>query len=120
MTNRPDIIQSLRQLEELDKVRGTLRPKSSKVASLLTKIEALREKLPTAILKHYDQRHARSMPAIVPVKQGVCGACHLRMNRSNVLGLHRSSGSIGVCENCGVFVYLNESEANAPEFQSKR
>lgn len=117
MTNRPDLIQCLRQLEDLDKARGSLGLRSSKLAALGAEIDALRLRLPTAILKHYDQRHARNKPAIAAVKRGVCGACHIAMTRSSAAELHRSSGSIGVCENCGVFIYLDDSEANGPEIQ---
>lgn len=120
MTNRTNIIRSLRQLEELDKARASLGPKASKVSSLAVEIEALREKLPTAILKHYDQRHARGKPAIAAVKHGVCGGCHISMPRGSVIELHRSGGSIDVCENCGVFIYLDDSEANDPQVQGTR
>lgn len=109
MTNRLDLIQSLRQLEELDKARSALKPRSNKIAALNAEIEAARLRLPTAILKHYDQRHARNKPAIAPVRNGVCGACHISMTRSSAAELHRNGGAISVCENCGVFIYLDES-----------
>lgn len=120
MTNRLNIIQCLRQLEALDKSRGTLGLKSSKLAPLHAEIDAVRERLPTAILKHYDQRHVRNKQAIASVKRGVCGACHISMTRSSVAELHRSGGTIGVCENCGVFIYLDDSEARGPETQGNR
>jgi predicted nucleic acid-binding Zn-ribbon protein len=119
MTSRLDVIQCLRQLEELDKTCGTLGPKFSKKA-LNAQIEALRQRLPTAILKHYDQRHARNKPAMAAVKHGICGACHLSMTRSSVVELHRTGGSLGVCENCGVFIYLDDNEAGGSDVQSTR
>ncbi len=120
MTHRPNLIQSLRQLEELDKARGRLKPRSTKLAGLDAEIESVRQRLPTAILKHYDQRHARNKPAIAPVKNGVCGACHISMTRNRTAELHRTGGAIHVCENCGVFIYLDDSQAKGPGIQSAR
>jgi len=120
MTNRLDLIQSLRQLEELDKARGLLKSEPVKLAALDAEIVSVRQRLPTALLKHYDQRHARNLPAIAPVKNGVCGACHVSMTRSSADELHRSGGEIHVCENCGVFIYLDENLANGSEIQSAR
>jgi predicted nucleic acid-binding Zn-ribbon protein len=120
MTNRIDIIHCLRQLEELSQTSKILGPKSSKFAALHAEIDAMRLKLPTAILKHYDQRHARNKPAIAAVKRGVCVACHISLTRNSTLELRRAGGTIGVCENCGVFIYLDDSEANGPAVQSAR
>lgn len=120
MTNRLDHIGALRQLEELDKVRSLLKPKSTKRAALDAEIEEVRLRLPTAILRHYDQRRARGLPAIAPVKRGVCGACHISMSCGSVSELHRSGGTLGVCENCGVFIYLDESEIKGRETRSNR
>ena len=120
MTARSDLIQCLRQLDELDTARIALKTKSTKLAALNAEIEALRQRLPTAILKHYDQRRARGKPAVAPVKRGICGACHIGMTRSSAADLHRSGGALHVCENCGVFIYLDDSEADGPESSSER
>ena len=120
MTARIDIIQCLRQLEDLDKARSALKTKSTKLAALSAEIEGLRQRLPTAILKHYDQRRARNKTAIAAVKRGICGACHISMTRSSFGDLHRSGGAISVCENCGAFIYLDDSEGNGPEASSAR
>lgn len=120
MTNRLDIIQHLRQLEELDKTRSALKPRSTKIAALNAEIAAVRLRLPTAILKHYDQRHGRNKAAIAPVKNRTCGACHITMTRSGASALYRGGGAVSVCENCGVFIYLDDSEASGPKVQSNR
>ena len=119
MTNRLDLIQSLRQLEELGKARSVIKPKSIKLAAINAEIEVVRQRLPTAILKHYDQRHARNMPTIAPVKNGICGGCHISMTRSSAADLHRRGGAISVCENCGVFIYLDDSQTKSPVAQKK-
>lgn len=108
MNTRSDLLQHLRRLDELDKARGALKARSPKITPLRAEIEAIRLLLPTAILKHYDQRHARNRPAVVPVRRGICGGCHLAMTRSSLAALNRSGGTLHVCENCGVFVYLEE------------
>lgn len=115
MTIRPDLMQRLRQLSELDDARTSLKPKSTKLAALNAEIETVRQLLPTAITYHYDQCRSRSKLAIAPVRRGICGACHLSMTRSSYANLHRSGSALHVCENCGVFIYLDESEAPGPE-----
>lgn len=110
MTTPLDIIQCLLRLDELAKASRALGPKSTESAGLAAEIEALRQRLPTAILRHWDHRQARRQPAIAAVRRRICGACHISMPRSKVAELHTSGGSIGVCENCGVFIYLDASE----------
>lgn len=119
MTIRPDLMQRLRQLAELDEARTALKPKSTKLAALDAEIENVRQLLPTAITHHYDQCRSRKKPAIAPVRRGICGGCHLSMTRSSYANLHRSSGALHVCENCGVFIYLDESEAAGSAVPSK-
>lgn len=119
MNTRPDLLQCLRQLDELDTARSALKTEATMLAALSAEIEALRQRLPTAILKHYDQRRASNRPAIAPVKRGVCGDCHTEVTRSGFAHLHED-GALNVCENCGVFIYLDDHEtkgsgiSNAP------
>jgi predicted nucleic acid-binding Zn-ribbon protein len=120
MTTRIDLIQCLVQLDELDKARSALKTKSTKLAALTARIEELRQRLPTAILKHYDQRRARNKPTIAPVKRGICGGCHISMTRSSAANLHRSGGAINVCENCGVFIYLDDGGEHGSDASSAR
>lgn len=109
MTIRPDLMQRLRQLAQLDEARAVLKPRSTKLAALNAEIECVRQLLPTAITQHYDQCRSRNKPAIAAVRRGICGGCHLTMTRSSFANLHRSGGALHVCENCGVFIYLDES-----------
>jgi predicted nucleic acid-binding Zn-ribbon protein len=120
MTARLDLIQCLRQLDELDKARSAMQPASPKLAALAAEIEALRQRLPTAILKHYDQRRARNKPAIAPVRRGICGGCHVPLTRSSAANLHRNGGAIHVCENCGAFIYPDDRGPDAAETSSAR
>ena len=64
------------------------------------------------LLMLYDRlRKARRFPALVPLRGQACGACHNRMP-PQVIQEIRHSGSLHVCEACGVLVYA-ESEAPA-------
>lgn len=64
------------------------------------------------LLRLYDRlRKARRFPALVALRGQACGACHNRMTPQVVQEI-RHSGSLHVCEACGVLVYA-ESEAPA-------
>ncbi|MEY3897088.1 MAG: hypothetical protein RLZZ214_2609 [Verrucomicrobiota bacterium] len=119
MTIRPDLMQRLRQLAELDEARAALKTKSTKLAALNAEIESVRQLLPTAITYHYDQCRSRNKPAIAAVRRGICGGCHLTMTRSSYANLH-SGGALHVCENCGVFIYLDEGESSGPELSKAK
>lgn len=63
------------------------------------------------LLRLYDRlRKARRFPALVPLRGQACGACHNRMP-PQVIQEIRHSGSLHVCEACGVLVY---AESGAP------
>lgn len=120
MTTRSDLLQCLRQLDELDKTRSALNPQSTQRAELSAEIEALRQRLPTAILKHYDQRRSSNQPATAPVRLGICGGCHVPMNPSRFADLRRSIGALHLCENCGAFIYLDDRETQNPDTSTVR
>jgi hypothetical protein len=64
------------------------------------------------LLRLYDRlRKARRFPALVPLRGQACGACHNRMPPQVVQEI-RHTGSLHVCEACGVLVYA-ESESPA-------
>jgi predicted nucleic acid-binding Zn-ribbon protein len=117
----PDHVQRLRQLDELEEARKALSASSAKKrAALNAEIEAVRQLLPTAILIHFDQRRAHNRTAVAVVRRGICGGCHLALSRGSVAALRRGGGSLQVCENCGAFVYLDETEAGGPAAGAKR
>jgi len=74
--------------------------------------EAALANIDARLLRLYDRlRKARRFPALVPLRGQACGACHNRMP-PQVIQEIRHSGSLHVCEACGVLVYA-ESEAPA-------
>lgn len=110
MTKPENIIASLRQLAELDNARRRLSPRSRALPEMKSDIAVVRDRLPTALLGHYDQRQSRGKPGIAPVRRGVCGACHLALPSGSLADMLRGDGAIQVCGNCGVFIYLAEEE----------
>ncbi len=110
MTKPENILASLRQLAELDNARRRLSPRARALPEMKLDIAAVRERLPTALLGHYDQRQSRGKPGIAPVRRGVCGACHLALPSGSLADMLRGDGAIQVCGNCGVFIYLAEEE----------
>ena len=111
MTKPENILASLRQLAELDNARRRLSPRARALPEMKSDIAAVRERLPTALLGHYDQRQSRGKPGIAPVRRGVCGACHLALPSGSLADMLRGDGAIQVCGNCGVFIYLAGEEA---------
>ena len=74
--------------------------------------EAALANIDARLLRLYDRlRKARRFPALVPLRGQACGACHNRMP-PQVIQEITHSGSLHVCEACGVLVYA-ESEAPA-------
>lgn len=74
--------------------------------------EAALTDIDARLLRLYDRlRKARRFPALVPLRGQACGACHNRMP-PQVIQEITHSGSLHVCEACGVLVYA-ESEAPA-------
>ena len=115
MPTLPNHTAMLRELLALDNERRSLKPKSNTLAEATVKIDALRARLPTALLIHYDNRRSRSKLPIAPVANGVCRACHLTLPSGRISELRRNPGVVQLCENCGAFIYLPEEEIAAPE-----
>lgn len=110
MTHPQNILSLLRQLAVLEAAGSGLTGKKSGHAQNLREMESIRGRLPTAILKHYDQRRARGKPGIAAVRNGVCGACHLSLPRGRAAELRHDSAALSVCDNCGVFVFQEQAD----------
>ncbi len=107
-----DIMDGLRELNDLrvQQVRQQHLPKDESSKTLITKkTDILRSQIPTSILGHHDRLQARGKPSVARVQDGVCGACHLTIPIGHRLSL-RSSSELDVCDNCGVFIYLDKQE----------
>jgi predicted nucleic acid-binding Zn-ribbon protein len=111
MKRTAKILESLRKLSQLDEALRRLSSETREYLKMQGKIEALRSPLPTSILSHYDKRKARGKLAVAPVHRGVCGACHLSIPSGHLSDLRRNPHELNVCDNCGAFIYLAESES---------
>jgi predicted nucleic acid-binding Zn-ribbon protein len=66
-----------------------------------------RAPLPRPALEAYDVAAARRMPAVVPIRGGKCGGCHLKVS-SEVESAARgkiSDGEFAHCDQCSQLVY---------------
>src|SRR3954471_18007044 len=73
------------------------------------RVAAAREPLDAPKLRVYDRIAARNMPAIVPIHDGKCGGCHLKVS-SEVESAARGKGvdplaALPTCDQCGRIVY---------------
>ena len=75
-------------------------------------IAALRAKIPTQILAHYDRLRARGKKGVAVVRNQVCTACHMNVPRGTIMTLMGGT-DIQLCECCGRYLYLPEP-ATAP------
>jgi uncharacterized protein len=66
-----------------------------------------RARVPESALEAYDQAARRRMPAVVPIRGGKCGGCHLKVS-SEVESAARGKNSdteFALCDQCGQMVY---------------
>lgn len=108
------ILRALRKLNDLEV--QPLAPWAAALSPGERKICAAqaREGIPTAILGHHDRMAARGKRSLAEVKDGVCGACHLRLP-SGHRGHQREFEDMDVCDNCGVFLEWATPEAASCE-----
>jgi predicted nucleic acid-binding Zn-ribbon protein len=64
-----------------------------------------REAVDAILLKTYDRIALKGMPVCVPVREGKCGGCHLKVS-SDVESEARKGEKIPTCDQCGRMVYF--------------
>ena len=116
MQQNDHIIEALSQLTELDAARRRLEVKSPRYQEIAMEVESVRERLPTAILSHYDQRIARGKCGAARVRNNTCGGCHLLLPSGQLSDLRRDDVSLQVCGNCSALLLpeIPRPEAAAP------
>lgn len=117
MNKSQNIIQRLRQLDDLERQIGRLPKNGTPPPGITQQIDLLRSQIPTSILKHHDRMRARDKTSVAPVRRGVCGACHLAIPIGHQASL-RVPNDLNVCDNCGAFIYLADEEL-LPNAQSQ-
>ena len=90
---------------------AVLRERGSSLALLLKtaleEVAAARAQADEAALRAYDRMASRGMPVVVPVQDGKCGGCHLKVS-SEVEYAARGKGPPGelpICDQCNRIVY---------------
>ena len=108
------VTDSLKRLCELERGRGPLRTALTK-SEQLHEISRLRSIIPAFILGHHDRKIQQGKPSVVPVVNGVCSACHLRLPIGHLARL-QSRQDLEVCDNCGTFIFMESgAEPSAPK-----
>jgi predicted nucleic acid-binding Zn-ribbon protein len=110
MNQAANIMQSLRDLARLDADLRKLPEGTPEYDEHKKKMALLRRPLPTSILSHYDKRLTQGKVGVAPVRRGVCGACYIGLPSGRLADLRRKPQELNVCDHCGAFIYLDESE----------
>jgi len=103
MSNVHLITAALRKLCELE-LYPTRHAEEFTPKELRYYIADLRKRIPSSILGHHDRKIQRKRPSIVPVQNGICSACHLRLPVGHLAKLQHKN-DLEVCDNCGTFIY---------------
>jgi predicted nucleic acid-binding Zn-ribbon protein len=80
---------------------------AEEMGSAQAEAAAARQPLPPAALEAYDRAATRGMPAVVAIRGGKCGGCHLKVS-SEVESAARGKSSdseFALCDQCGRMVY---------------
>jgi predicted nucleic acid-binding Zn-ribbon protein len=81
---------------------------SEELKALQAELTAARTLVSPAALRAYDRLAPRSMPAVVPIRGGKCGGCHLKIS-SEADSASRGKGPDGdlaTCDQCGRIIYF--------------
>jgi hypothetical protein len=68
-------------------------------------VASTREPIDGPSLRIYDRIAVRGLPACVPMRDGKCGGCHLKVS-SEVESDSRKSDKLATCDQCGRIVYF--------------
>jgi predicted nucleic acid-binding Zn-ribbon protein len=95
-------IQNLLKLQELE--FGDVVDGEAQAA-----IAALRQKIPSLVLKNYERLTDRGKKGVALVRHHVCTGCHMSIPIGDILTLV-SGETFQMCDNCGRYLYLPVDE----------
>jgi len=81
---------------------------SAELKVIQGELDAVRTRVSPVALRAYDRLAPRSMPAVVPIRGGKCGGCHLKIS-SEADSASRGKGPDGdlaICDQCGRIIYF--------------
>jgi predicted CXXCH cytochrome family protein len=72
-------------------------------------VTSARGPVPEAMLQIYDRMSGRGMPVVVPVRDGKCGGCHLKISSETESAIRGKAKAAepALCDQCGRIVYLD-------------
>jgi predicted nucleic acid-binding Zn-ribbon protein len=91
--------------EELKALEARRRKLEAERQELVSRREELLSSLPEHLRSHYLRLRESVPDPIVPVENGTCGGCHLRISE-HLLEKLREGREVILCENCSRFLYL--------------
>lgn len=77
--------------------------------AVLAEMEQRRAAVPPPILARFERMVARGKKGVAVVRDGVCTECHLQVTTGKLANL-AADNDIWLCDNCGRYLYLPESE----------
>jgi mannitol/fructose-specific phosphotransferase system IIA component (Ntr-type) len=104
------LVNHLIQLQEMNLIRDEQQAhkRADQLAQLDQSIETLTSELPAEVRVTYDRLHRKDHVVIVPVSNGVCAACGMRLPISLVQAV-RSSNALQHCPTCFRMLFYPES-----------
>ncbi len=104
---------------KVERLRSQIEDIASRIADTQTQADglaeeraALCERVPAYLIKQYETLHQRSSEPIVPIKNGTCSGCKLRLSGSTIERVHGGMGIV-TCEHCSRILYVDEFEPGA-------
>ncbi|WP_395746083.1 hypothetical protein [Prosthecobacter sp.] len=113
MKSTVTLFDDLSQLIELDAAKRRLQPQIPRYQELVLEAENVRERLPTAILHHYDLLVSKGKRGAARVRNNTCGGCHLSLPSGQLSDLRRENAILQVCGYCSVFLLPELSQPAA-------
>ncbi|MFT3784040.1 MAG: C4-type zinc ribbon domain-containing protein [Nibricoccus sp.] len=78
---------------------------SAELKAVQASVAAAREPIDVPSIRIYDRIAARGLPACVPIRDGKCGGCHLKVS-SDSESESRKGEKLATCDQCGRIVYF--------------
>jgi hypothetical protein len=97
-------IEDLGQLTELDASKRRLASGTSEFKKLTVECNHVRERLPAAILHHYDLRISKGKKGAAKMRNKVCGGCFISLPSGQLADMLREDMAVQICGNCSIFI----------------
>ncbi len=107
-------IEDLGQLTELDATKRRLESGSSEFKKITIECNQVRERLPAAILHHYDLRISKGKRGAAKMRNKVCGGCFISLPSGQLADMLRVDMELQICGNCSIFILPGDTPPEAP------